>query len=1139
MKYFVLAIFIFGVFRLGFTQDAFLKSQHTRPRIVISSDFPPLDVCMSDCAADHTSDPDDVQSMVRFLLYANEFDIEGLIASSGTFANVANKQNILDIIDLYARVYDNLVAHDSLYPTPDFLRSVTYQGRSGTWGGSVSNNIGDSKDSEASDSIISIVDRPDPRPVWFCFWGDCSNLAQAIWKVKNTRSDSALQVFLSKIRIYQIAHQDSTIDWMLNNFPNLFIIYSRSTYQGMFGGSSDSLGNLSWLNTHIRQNHGPLGAVYPPAAMGVDGLKEGDTPSFLYLVSAAHGMNDPEDPSQESWGGQYVRVDSTNHWVDGPGQSSISRWKSQYQAEFAERADWMMPRSTGVKTSFKPRIIVLTDISTWETDDHESLTRLLAHADLFEIEGIIFTTGWSWDDISSSWSTNTGLAIIDTVINAYEKDLPNLMLHSNQTGFSQDTTRQEIGYWPSADYLRKRVMLGSLKRGMKYIGAGNNSDGSNLIIVQADENDDRPIWITFWGSGNTLAQAIWQVQQSRSEADLKTFLHKLRAYAITDQDRSYDGSEGYEISSQQWLRREFADDLFYIWDECAWKYQNGTGRNNWSQYETDIQGHGNLGNQYPKYKNGVEGDTPSFLYLLPNGLNDPNDPAQCSWGGYSVWSIGPDKVTYAYNNYTGTAYSTCNKYENHFYAATFNNFAARMDWAKSGSGNRNPEVVFEGDSSLNVLTITPRPDSIVVLDASGTFDPDGDSLTFNWWIQPEAGTYSKNVTITNSNSSIATVQVPSDSDGKTFHIICEVTDNGTPNLTSYRRIIFKPSITGTNITVNQIPVAYAGPDQTVKISNGDSVGIVKLDGSGSNDFDGSIISYIWSENGNEITDGPIASLDMSAGEHIITLTVTDDKGAADTDEVIISVIDMNSTDADIWLEAECGTIGSLWNINSDVSASDSEYITIQPGNNSTDNPPSNDNGLATYNFSISESGTYKLWTRVIAPSTNDDSYWLRMDNGDWFLWNNITSSSSWTWASGQSYSLNSGAHSLKVGYCEDGTKLDKLYLTKSGSTPAGEGETAGNCIDTTGGSTGVYSISELKNIVVYPNPANDVLYVSFPDPEEMNSALSIYDSNGKLIKDISTFKNVNSINISGIHPGEYFLVVDNNNKQICKKFIIK
>ncbi len=357
--YTIITIFVLFAEFTGYSQETAKSADTVKLRVVISSDFPPINVCMSGCAADHTSDPDDVQSMVRFLLYANEFEVEGLVASSGTFANIAKKQNILDILDLYDQVDENLRRHDPRYPEADYLRSVTFQGRSGTWGGSVSNNIGAGKDSEASDSIISIVDRPDPRPVWFCFWGDCSNLAQAIWKVQNTRSTSDLQTFLSKIRIYQIAHQDSTIDWLLNNFPDLFIIYSENTYQGFFGGSGDALGDLAWLNANIRQNHGPLGAVYPPAAMGVDGLKEGDSPSFMYLVSAAHGMNNPEDPGQESWGGRYVRSGTTSHWIDGPGTISISKWKSQYQAEFAQRADWMIRtdlRSVSFKSYMNPVI---------------------------------------------------------------------------------------------------------------------------------------------------------------------------------------------------------------------------------------------------------------------------------------------------------------------------------------------------------------------------------------------------------------------------------------------------------------------------------------------------------------------------------------------------------------------------------------------------------------------------------------------------------------------------------------------------------------------------------------------------------------------------------------------------------------
>ncbi|MFO1477221.1 MAG: DUF1593 domain-containing protein [Verrucomicrobiota bacterium] len=317
-----------------------------RFRVVISTDFPPTNVCMPNvgCPSDQTSDPDDVQTMVRWLLYVNEFDVEGMVASSGTFANVANKTNILNILDLYEQVYPNLVLHDARYPLANTLRAVTFQGRTGTWGGTVANNIGAGCDSEASEAIISIVDKPDPRPVWFCFWGDCSNLAQAIWKVQNTRSPAAFQTFLSKIRIHQIAHQDDTIDWLMSNFPNLFIIYSKTTYFGMFGGS-DPISDLAWVNANIRTGHGPLGAVYPPSGIGCTGVCEGDTPSWLLLVSALRGLNNPENPTQPSWGGQFSRDGTTSHYVDCCGGSTISMWRPQYQAEFQQRANWMLPAS--------------------------------------------------------------------------------------------------------------------------------------------------------------------------------------------------------------------------------------------------------------------------------------------------------------------------------------------------------------------------------------------------------------------------------------------------------------------------------------------------------------------------------------------------------------------------------------------------------------------------------------------------------------------------------------------------------------------------------------------------------------------------------------------------------------------------
>ena len=124
----------------------------------------------------------------------------------------------------------------------------------------------------------------------------------------------------------------------------------------------------------------------------------------------------------------------------------------------------------------------------------------------------------------------------------------------------------------------------------------------------------------------------------------------------------------------------------------------------------------------------------------------------------------------------------------------FNNFVARIDWAKNGAGKRNPVVAVNGDGSLAIMKVAPAPAGVAVtLDASVFRDPDGDELAFSWWVLTEAGTYARDVTILGSASNRASVQVPADSAGKSFPVVCEATDGGTPALTAYRGIIFEPT----------------------------------------------------------------------------------------------------------------------------------------------------------------------------------------------------------------------------------------------------------------------------------------------------------------------------------------------------------
>jgi hypothetical protein len=443
----------------------------------------------------------------------------------------------------------------------------------------------------------------------------------------------------------------------------------------------------------------------------------------------------------------------------------------------------------------KPRLVVLTDIAPGdrEPDDQESMVRLMVYADRFEIEGLIACSGWnnSGHAYPVAW-----LDILQCTIDAYEKDLPNLMKRSGQTTpqpVDAEAQRQELGYWPSPAYLRSRTMLGSLKLGFKQLGETNNSAGSDFLIRLAEEDDARPIYVAVWGGANTFAQAVWRVQRERTTEQLKTFLHKFRVYTITDQDKDWGAKVPFEISSHQWLRREFERDLMFIWDESAWLYQCDAGKKNWSRYETEIQGRGHLGKIYPKYKYGVEGDTPSFLYVLPNGLNHPEQPGFGGWGGFFARGIGADKITSAHVNQPGAAANPVSrKYEIHFYPAIFNDFAARMNWAERGAGNRNPLGVINGDASLDNVVVSTAPGGSVTLDASATSDPDGDKLGFSWWVLPEAGNYQGTLTLANTNSNRITVTVPGDAAGKSFHVICEVTDNGTPNLTSHRRVIVEP-----------------------------------------------------------------------------------------------------------------------------------------------------------------------------------------------------------------------------------------------------------------------------------------------------------------------------------------------------------
>ena len=439
----------------------------------------------------------------------------------------------------------------------------------------------------------------------------------------------------------------------------------------------------------------------------------------------------------------------------------------------------------------KPRLVACTDIGPGEVepDDMESAVRLMAYADRFEIEAIITTVGWNCDPYPEEWAE-----YLDTVVDAYGKDVANLMKRSGQQGFrsiDEENGCQELGYWPSAEYIRGRSMMGSKRAGIGVIGEGNDSAGSDFLIKLADEDDPRPIWVTSWGSSNTLAQAIWKVQQTRTPEQVRAFVNKFRIYTITDQDMVYAMRFNRAYSSHQWMRREFKDDLLFIWDEGTWNEQCELGKRNWEAHKTMIQGNANLGSVYPTYLWGVEGDTPSYLHVMPNGLNDPDDPTQVSWGGYHRYGICPDRETTAWTCWEQPMRKTSIDYFTRFYPDQLNDFISRIQWAKDGNGNRNPVTMVNSSSSTKPLVIKAKAGKTLKLDASGSYDPDGDALVFCWWQQKEAGDDPQGQTaveIQGADQSIARIVVP-DEKGKQFHFVCEVHDDGPFRLVSYKRVI--------------------------------------------------------------------------------------------------------------------------------------------------------------------------------------------------------------------------------------------------------------------------------------------------------------------------------------------------------------
>jgi hypothetical protein len=243
------------------------------------------------------TDPDDFQSMVHLLVYADCFDMEGLISSP---YGLGRKGHILQVIDLYERDYGHLRTYSGRYPAPDALRAIAKQGAVAGTGFE-----GFGSPTEGSDWIVRCARRDDPRPLWVLVWGGIEDLAQALHDAPD---------ILPKLRVYFIGGPNKkwSVDayqYLVTHHSRLWIIEANATYRGWFvgGNQQGEWGNKAFVATRIA-GHGALGDFFATQLGGT--LKMGDSPSVGYLL---HGT--PEDPSHASWGGRFVRAWERPHVV--------------------------------------------------------------------------------------------------------------------------------------------------------------------------------------------------------------------------------------------------------------------------------------------------------------------------------------------------------------------------------------------------------------------------------------------------------------------------------------------------------------------------------------------------------------------------------------------------------------------------------------------------------------------------------------------------------------------------------------------------------------------------------------------------------------------------------------------------------
>lgn len=453
----------------------------------------------------------------------------------------------------------------------------------------------------------------------------------------------------------------------------------------------------------------------------------------------------------------------------------------------------------------RPQLVVLTDIGG-DPDDQQSMRRLVLYSNEIEILGLVASAAGVPGELKQAVVRPE---LIREIVNDYEQVRENLLLHDRR--------------YPPAEQLRRRIAAGNPQRGVKQVGAGRSTDGSRRIVEAVDAAQG-PVYVAIWGGATDLAQALFDVAESRPQDQTAAFLGKLRVYAIADQD-AFRGEPG----TGQWIRGRFPE-LRYVEsgppgiDRFAalfrGMYQNdstgGGGKtlplvsdevaalNQESWVNEHVRrNHGPLGAEYPlvqqnpgsrRNTRGVkEGDTPSWFFVLSNGLQDPEQPTWGGWGGRFRRDAGGHYIDAEDEHGSGASDAgLLRKWTVARWRTAYqHDFAARLDWCVHpyAEANHPPRITLAGETSNGIVTRRVRGGDMVTLDASPSLDPDRDQLAFRWWVYREPSTYCGEISLHGADRPRVNFKTPADAAGESLHLILEVTDDGAPPLTSYRRVV--------------------------------------------------------------------------------------------------------------------------------------------------------------------------------------------------------------------------------------------------------------------------------------------------------------------------------------------------------------